>query len=101
VREIAAALAAAGQDDGLVQHMPHRAIRWRAEHDKLGYEDISPISAPARAALEACTAIPAPGGPDEAGARGVPPLGGSGLLSGSTYPMSMWRGRAAGGTSRR
>jgi hypothetical protein len=62
VREIAAALAAAGQDDGLVQHMPHRAIRWRAEHDKLGYEDISPISAPARAALEACTAIPAPGG---------------------------------------
>jgi integrase len=51
--ETAAALAVAGQDDGLVQHMPHGAIRWRAEHDKLGYEDISPISAPARAALEA------------------------------------------------
>ena len=32
--------------------MPHGAIQWRAESDKQGYEDVSPISAPARAALD-------------------------------------------------
>lgn len=34
------------------KHMPHGAIRWRVESDKQGYEDIAPISRPARGALE-------------------------------------------------
>ena len=49
---ITKALARAGQDSGLSRHMPHGAIRWRAENDKQGYEDISPVSAPAKGALE-------------------------------------------------
>jgi integrase len=32
--------------------MPHGAIRWRAEHDKQGYDTIAPISAAAREAIE-------------------------------------------------
>jgi integrase len=49
---ITRALAAGGLDPSLARHMPHGAIRWRAESDKQGYEDIAPISATARAALE-------------------------------------------------
>ena len=49
---VSRALAAIGQDPGLARHMPHGALRWRAEHDKQGFEDIAPISAPAKAALE-------------------------------------------------
>lgn len=45
-------LAGAGQDPGLAKHMPHGAIRWRAENDKQGYEDVAPISRQARAALD-------------------------------------------------
>jgi integrase len=48
----ASSIAALGQDPTLARHMPHGAIRWRAEHDKQGYEDIAPISTQARAALE-------------------------------------------------
>ena len=45
-------LAAAGQDARLVEHMPHGAIRWRAESDKQGFEELTALSAPAKAALE-------------------------------------------------
>jgi integrase len=45
-------LALGGLDPSLARHMPHGAIRWRAENDKQGYEDIAPISAQARAALD-------------------------------------------------
>jgi hypothetical protein len=48
----ARALAAAGMDEAQAEHMPHRAIRWREVHDKLGYLELTAISAPARAALE-------------------------------------------------
>lgn len=40
-----------GQDEGLADHWPS-AIRWRAEWDKVGYLDFSPLSTAARAALE-------------------------------------------------
>lgn len=46
------ALAAAGLDPALAKHMPHATIRWRPEADKQGYEDIAPLRAAARAALE-------------------------------------------------
>jgi len=49
---IARMLAATGHDPTLAKHMPHGAIRFRAETDKQGYEDVSPISAPTRQALE-------------------------------------------------
>ncbi len=50
--DVVAALALAGQDEALATHTPHGALRWRAEHDKIGYEDVSPISGAARTALE-------------------------------------------------
>jgi len=49
---IQAALAAAGMDEHLAQHAPHGALRWAAENDKQGFLFISPISKPAREALE-------------------------------------------------
>jgi integrase len=49
---IRAALAEAGMNERLADHMPHGAIRWRAETDKQGFLFISPISSPAREALE-------------------------------------------------
>lgn len=49
---VAAALAEAGMDERLAEHMPHGAIRWRAASDKMGLLFISPISAPAREALD-------------------------------------------------
>jgi len=45
-------LAETGQEPALAKHMPNGAIRWRAENDKQGYEDVAPISPQARAALE-------------------------------------------------
>lgn len=38
------ALAASGMDERLADHMPHGAIRWRQDSDKMGFEFISPIS---------------------------------------------------------
>ena len=49
---IAAALADAGKDERLVEHMPHGAIRWAAESDKQGVLFVSPISEDTRAALD-------------------------------------------------
>ena len=49
---IRAALAAAGMDERMAEHMPHGAIRWAAESDKQGLLFISPINRDAREALE-------------------------------------------------
>jgi integrase len=46
------AVASGGQDERQADYMPHGALRWRAEHDKLGYEDIAPIPPSVRTALE-------------------------------------------------
>jgi hypothetical protein len=46
------ALATTGRDVRESAHMPHGAILWRPEHDKGGYEELTPLAAPARAALE-------------------------------------------------
>ena len=43
-------LAEEGQDEALAEHWP-QAVRWRAEHDKMGYLDFSPLSTTAREAL--------------------------------------------------
>lgn len=47
------ALAAQGDDEARARHMPNGAIRFRAEHDKLGFDDLAPISRATRAALDA------------------------------------------------
>ena len=39
---VRAALAASGRDESVADEWPH-AMRWRAEHDKSGYETITPI----------------------------------------------------------
>lgn len=49
---ISAALANAGMDERLAEHMPHGAIRWSAESDKQGVLHITPISAATRTELE-------------------------------------------------
>jgi integrase len=49
---ILSALAESGMDEALVSYMPHGAIRWRDEDDKMGLLFISPISRQARAALD-------------------------------------------------
>ena len=49
---ISSALAEAGMDERLGQHMPHGAIRWAAESDKQGFLFVSPINGDARAALD-------------------------------------------------
>ena len=49
---VARALAAAGEDERRAEHMPHGAIRWRAEHDKKGFDELTPIGGDARAALD-------------------------------------------------
>ena len=46
------ALAAAGMDERLADHMPHGAIRWDASTDKMGLLHISPISRSAREELD-------------------------------------------------
>jgi len=49
---IARALATAGMDERLADHMPHGAIRWSDESDKQGVLHITPIAADVRAELE-------------------------------------------------
>jgi integrase len=46
------ALAAAGKDERAVDYMPHGAVRWAADVDKQGFEELTPISRLARLALE-------------------------------------------------
>jgi hypothetical protein len=41
-------------DERLAAHMPHGAIRWSEQSDKMGLLFVSPLSEPARAALETC-----------------------------------------------
>lgn len=48
-----AALGAAGLDLAHAAHWPHGAIRWPESTDKLGFESVAPLSAEARAALDA------------------------------------------------
>lgn len=50
--EVLRALAAAGRDEREATYMPHGAIRWRADSDKLGFEEFTAINAAARAALD-------------------------------------------------
>jgi hypothetical protein len=50
--QIVIALAAIGQPTAWAEHWPHGALRWRAEHDKMGCEAVAPLSALARAALD-------------------------------------------------
>ncbi len=45
-------LVSTGQDPALVRYMPNGAIRWRAELDKQGFEDITALSREARTALD-------------------------------------------------
>lgn len=47
------ALARGGEDARRAEHMPHGAIRWRAETDKLDFEELTPLSRGAREALDA------------------------------------------------
>jgi integrase len=49
---IRAALAAAGLDERLADHMPHGAARWRESADKGGYLFVSPMGAAAREAVD-------------------------------------------------
>lgn len=49
---VAEALAGAGMNENLADHYAHGAIRWSAETDKEGFLFITPIGAPARAALD-------------------------------------------------
>ncbi|MEQ9570166.1 MAG: tyrosine-type recombinase/integrase [Longimicrobiales bacterium] len=46
------ALAAMGLDESAAEHFPRGGIRWRAETDKQGYHAVTPLSAPAREALD-------------------------------------------------
>ena len=54
---IRAALGSMGFDPERAQHMPHGAIRWRDENDKMGFAAIAPLGAAARAALDAYMAV--------------------------------------------
>ena len=90
------ALADAGMDEALVEYMPHGAIRWRDEDDKMGFLFISPISRQAREALDAYLAqnprvgtlplFPAPGPQRKADAP--PPTGPENSLS--RHTASKW-----------
>ncbi|MGH8437359.1 MAG: hypothetical protein ACRERX_23525 [Pseudomonas sp.] len=53
IDRIREALAAAGMDEGMADHMPHSAIRWAAETDKQGLLFISPVNRHARVAIDA------------------------------------------------
>ena len=46
------ALATAGMDERLADHMPHGAVRWSAETDKQGVLHITPISAATKEEIE-------------------------------------------------
>jgi integrase len=50
--DVRAALASSGMDERIGEYMPHGAIRWLEEHDKVGLLSISPLSSPAREALD-------------------------------------------------
>jgi len=50
--QMVTALAAIGAPIEWADHWPHGALRWRAEHDKMGYETVTPLSALARAAID-------------------------------------------------
>lgn len=52
VDQVRAALAGAGMDERLAEHMPNGAIRWSDESDKMGLLTISPISERARLELD-------------------------------------------------
>ena len=75
------ALARSGMDERLAEHMPHGAIRWSEQTDKMGLLFVSPLSTPARAALDtymrmsprlgAVPLFPAPG--DVSVSIGLPP----------------------------
>ena len=70
------ALDLAGMDEALADHMPHGAIRWGDEQDKMGLLFISPINVQARRALDSYNArkprvgdvplFPSPGQPRRA-----------------------------------
>ena len=47
-----ACLAGSGMNVGLVDHMPHGAVRWSDKSDKMGFLFVSPLSIPAREALD-------------------------------------------------
>ena len=47
------ALAQMGQDESRAQFHPLGGLRWRAESDKQGFHTLTPLSEPARAALDA------------------------------------------------
>ncbi len=44
--------AASGQDERRADYMPHGAIPWRADLDKQGFDELTPISSQARSAFE-------------------------------------------------
>lgn len=50
--QIVITLAAVGQPIAWAEHWPHGALRWRAAHDKMGYETVTPLSALGREALD-------------------------------------------------
>lgn len=50
-QRVRTALAEAGMDERIADHMPHGAVRWSDQSDKMGYLFISPLSEPAREAL--------------------------------------------------
>ena len=50
---VAGALAAMGQDESRAKHFPHGGLRWRADSDKQGFDTLTPLSTPAREALDA------------------------------------------------
>lgn len=51
-KQIRAALAEAGQDEGLAERMKHGAIRWRRQYDKQRIERITPITQVVKDELE-------------------------------------------------
>ncbi len=50
---VRAVIAEMGLNEADAEHYPFGAIRWRAEHDKQGLASLTPLSGPARAALDA------------------------------------------------
>ena len=51
-QDVRVALASSGMDERYAEHMPHGAIRWSAEHDKVGLLSISPLSTYARESVD-------------------------------------------------
>jgi integrase len=50
--QIEIALASVGAPVAWAEYWPHGALRWRKEHDKMGYESVTPLSALAREAID-------------------------------------------------